>query len=274
MSANRSPRPSLAGSGCTYTSGAKDFSAMTLIVGIPACTVEIRGHIQHATPARYGAALIGGVGGMPILLPPVGEGMLALLDRIDGLLLSGSPSNVEPHRYGATQSATPERHDPHRDATTLPMIRAAIGRGLPVLAICRGIQELNVALGGSLHQQVQDVPGRSDHRAGPGTREQCYRPKHTVALSGAMARIIGKTAIEVNSLHEQGLDRLGEDMVAEGVAPDGTIEAVRVVTAPGWAQGVQWHPEWNYADNEDSLALFRAFGDACRAYAAGLRRAA
>ncbi len=247
---------------------------MSIVVGIPACTVELRGHIQHATPSRYGAAVIGGAGAMPILLPPVGEGMLALLDRLDGLVLSGSPSNVEPHRYGVAESLTPNSHDPHRDNTTLPMIRAALARGLPVLAICRGIQELNVALGGTLHQQVQDLPGRLDHSAGPGTVEHCYRPKHSVRLSGHLARMLGKTEIEVNSLHEQGLDRPGEGLAVEAVAPDGTIEAVRVVTAPGWAIGVQWHPEWHYAGNADSMAIFRAFGEACRAYAAGRRKAA
>lgn len=247
---------------------------MSLVVGIPACTVEVRGHIEHATPSRYGAAVIGGVGAMPILLPPVGEGLVVLLDRLDGLLLSGSPSNVEPHRYGNAESLTPDRHDPHRDNTTLPLIRAALARGLPVLAICRGIQELNVALGGTLHQQVQDVPGRIDHRPGPGTLEQCYAPRHKVRLSGQLARILGKAGTIVNSLHEQGLDRPGEGLVVEGVAPDGTIEAVRVATAPGWAYGVQWHPEWHYAGNPDSMAIFRAFGEACRAYATGRRRAA
>ncbi len=247
---------------------------MSIVVGIPACTVELRGHIQHATPSRYGAAVIGGAGAMPILLPPVGEGMLALLDRLDGLVLSGSPSNVEPHRYGVTESLTPNSHDPHRDNTTLPMIRAALARGLPVLAICRGIQELNVALGGTLHQQVQDLPGRLDHSAGPGPVEHCYRPKHTVRLSGHMASLLGKTEILVNSLHEQGLDRPGEGLAVEGLAPDGTIEAVRVVNTPGWAIGVQWHPEWHYAGNVDSMAIFRAFGEACRAYATGRRKAA
>jgi putative glutamine amidotransferase len=247
---------------------------MSLIVGIPACTVEIKGHIQHATPSRYGAAVMGGAGAMPILLPPVGDGMLALLDRLDGLLLSGSPSNVEPTRYGVTDSATPDRHDPHRDGTTLPLIRAALARGVPVLAICRGLQELNVALGGSLHQQVQVLPGRLDHRGGPGTPDERYRAKHKVKLTGGMARIVGKSETMVNSLHEQGIDRLGEGVVIEGVAEDGTVEAVHVANVKGWAHGVQWHPEWHYAQNEDSLAIFRAFGDACRAYAAGLRKAA
>lgn len=247
---------------------------MTLIVGIPACSRELGGHPQHATPSRYGAALLGGAGVVPVLLPPVGEAMLGMLDRLDGLLLSGSPSNVEPSRYGASEDHTPDRHDPERDATTLPLIRAALSRGLPLLAICRGIQELNVALGGTLHQQVQDVPGRMDHRGGPGDNDFRYRPKHKVVLTGGLAGIFGKAEIPVNSLHEQGVDRPGEGLVVEAVAPDGMIEGVRVATASGWAYGVQWHPEWGYADNEDSMALFRAFGEACRSYAAGMRKAA
>lgn len=247
---------------------------MSLIVGVPACARELGGHLQHATPARYGAALLGGAGVIPILLPPIGEAMLPLLDRLDGLLLSGSPSNVEPAQYGATEDHTPDRHDPARDATTLPLIRAAIARGVPLLAICRGIQELNVALGGTLHQQVQDIPGRQDHRGGPGDNDFRYRAKHPVALAGRLAAIFGKPEIQVNSLHEQGIDRPGEGLVVEAVAPDGMIEGVRVANAPGWAFGVQWHPEWAYADNEDSMALFRAFGEACRSYAAGVKKAA
>ena len=246
---------------------------MTLVVGIPACSKEIGGQIVHSTPARYGAALLGGAGAMPILLPPVGAGMLALLDRLDGLLLPGSPSNVEPHHYGAAEDLTPDSHDPQRDATSLPLVRAALERGMPVLAICRGIQELNVALGGSLHQTVHVLDGRDDHRAGPGTIEQKYAARHGIVLSGALARMLGRTATEVNSLHGQALDRLAPGLVVEAVAADGTVEAVRV-QASGWAFGVQWHPEWGYGENPDSLALFRSFGAACGVYAAGLRRAA
>ena len=259
---------------------------MTLIVGVPACTKDLNGLIQHCTPARYGAALMAGAGALPILLPPVGEGLIAMLDRLDGLLLSGSPSNVEPHLYGVADDFTPGKHDPHRDGTTLPLIRAAIARGMPVLAICRGIQELNVALGGSLHQQVQAVPGRMDHRAltdaerdaiRPDTKldfDHLFRLKHTVTLTGHLARIIGETEITVNSLHEQSVDRPGPGLTIEATAPDGTIEAVRVANAPGWAFGVQWHPEWHVLTDAPSMAIFRAYGDACRAYAAGLRKAA
>jgi putative glutamine amidotransferase len=215
-----------------------------------------------------------GAGGIPIMIPPMGEAQLALLDRIDGLLIPGSPSNVEPHHYGVAESLTPHKHDPQRDATTLPLIREAIRRGLPLLAICRGIQELNVALGGSLHQQVHDVDGRADHRAGPGTLAEKYAPKHPVTLSGSLARIIGAGTIQVNSLHEQAIDRPAPRLVVEATAEDGTIEAVRVADAPGFALGVQWHPEASVPSNPDSLALFRAFGEACRAWHDRLARAA
>jgi putative glutamine amidotransferase len=200
--------------------------------------------------------------------------MLAVLDRLDGLLLSGSPSNVEPGRYGVAHDATPGKHDPARDATTLPLIHAALARGLPLLAICRGMQELNVALGGTLHQQVQELPGRLDHRGGPGTVAERYRPKHGLRAEGGMARLLGRGATQVNSLHEQGIDALAPGLVAEAWAPDGTMEAVRVADVSGWAFGVQWHPEWNWAANPDSVAIFAAFGAACRAHAARARKAA
>ncbi len=172
------------------------------------------------------------------------------------------------------RTLTPELHDPARDATTLPLIRAALGRGMPLLAICRGIQELNVALGGSLHQAVQALPGRLDHRGGAGTLAERYRPKHPVVLSGGLAALLGGQEIVVNSLHAQAIDRPGAELVVEARAPDGTIEAVRVADAPDFAFGVQWHPEWGYADDPASLALFAAFGDACRRYTASLGKAA
>ncbi|MDE8346860.1 MAG: gamma-glutamyl-gamma-aminobutyrate hydrolase family protein, partial [Acidocella sp.] len=157
---------------------------ITPIIAIPACTKLIAGHIQHATPARYGAALIAASGAIPILIPPEGEAMLALLSRIDGIMFNGSPSNVAPLRYGADFDATPEHHDPDRDATTLPLIRAALARGLPILGICRGLQEINVALGGTLFQEVHKVPGRTDHRGGEGPNR--FGPKHDVTLSGTL----------------------------------------------------------------------------------------
>jgi putative glutamine amidotransferase len=244
------------------------------VVGIPACTKLIANYIQHATPARYGAALIAAAGAIPVLIPPEGEAMLALLDRLDGVLFNGSPSNVAPMRYGADFDATPDFHDPDRDATTLPMIRAVLERGIPMLCICRGIQELNVALGGTLYQEVHKVPGRLDHRAGEGTREELFRLKHSVKLSGSLARISGVEDIQVNSLHGQGIDHLAAGLVVEAVAPDGTIEAVRVEGAKNFAIGVQWHPEWEVTHFPDRKRLFEAFGEACAAYRKGVKQAA
>ncbi len=244
------------------------------VVGIPACAKLVGNFLQHATPARYGAALMQAAGAIPLLIPPEGEAMLSLLDRLDGILFDGSPSNVAPLRYGADYDATPELHDPDRDATTLPMIRAALDRGIPILCICRGMQELNVALGGTLFQEVHKLEGRMDHRAGEGPREQLFRLKHPVRLSGELARISGAAEIEVNSLHGQGLDQLAPGLVVEAVAPDGTIEAVRVEGAKSFALAVQWHPEWEVMHFPDRRRLFEAFGTACDGYAQGLRRAA
>jgi putative glutamine amidotransferase len=244
------------------------------IVGIPACTKRVDQAHQHATPARYGEALINAAGAIPVLLPPEGPAMLAVLDRLDGLLLSGSPSNVAPDRYGESLDATPDQHDPARDATTLPLITAALERGLPLLCICRGLQELNVALGGTLHQKVHEVPGRMDHRGGEGTREHRFRLKHEVSLTGSLARLLGATTIQVNSLHGQAIDRLAPGLVVEATAPDGTIEAVRVAAATSFAIAVQWHPEWDPLAYPDRQRLFAAFGEACAAYAARPAQAA
>lgn len=245
---------------------------MTLLIGIPACAVPLNGAVHHSTPARYAAALRDTLGAVPVMIPPIGADAVHVLDRLDGLLLSGSPSNVDPALYGAPDE-TPGQHDPARDGTTMPLIHAALRRGLPVLAICRGIQELNVALGGSLHQRVHEVTGRQDHRGGPGTREERYAPKHEVTLSGSLESALKQRRVRVNSVHGQAIDRLADRLVVEAEAPDGTIEGVRVRDAV-FAVAVQWHPEWNAAADPDSVALFQAFGDACRAYAAGVKRAA
>jgi putative glutamine amidotransferase len=235
---------------------------MSPIIGIPAC-LKLTGETwRHDTPARYAEAATA-AGLAVVMIPPLGADQCALLDRLDGLLLPGSPSNVHPSLYAGGDSRTPELHDPARDATVLPLIRAALARDLPLLAICRGIQELNVALGGSLHQAVHDLPGRHAHRGGGGGMAARYRPKHTVALSGGLAALFSAAEITVNSVHGQAIDRPAPGLAVEAVAPDGTIEAVRLPAAR-FAIGVQWHPEWRMTENPDSLALFRAFGDACR----------
>ncbi|HEY0184426.1 MAG TPA: gamma-glutamyl-gamma-aminobutyrate hydrolase family protein [Rhodopila sp.] len=234
-----------------------------MIIGIPACARTLAEIAVHQTPARYAQAVLGGTGALPVLIPPLGEQMLGLLDDLDGLLVPGSRSNVHPSHYDGGESETPDAHDLERDHTTLPPIRAAIAAGVPLLAICRGIQELNVALGGSLHQRVHTLEARLDHRA-TGVEETRYGPSHPIAVTGSLARIVRSDSIVVNSVHGQAIDRLGKGLVVEARAPDGTIEAVAMPSAPGWLLGVQWHPEWAYASNPHSVAILTAFGDACR----------
>jgi len=238
---------------------------MSVVVGIPACATVANERPVHQTPARYAVAVMGGVDGLPIMIPPVGGAQLAVLDLIDGLLVPGSPSNVHPLHYDGGESETPDKHDHERDSTTLPLIRAAIERGIPVLAICRGIQELNVALGGSLIQRVHERSNRLDHRGGPGSLDQKYGPKHAIETSGLLRRIVGHGSIVVNSLHGQAIDCLAPSLVVNALAEDGTIEAVSAPDAPGFVLGLQWHPEWRFAEIPASVAIFRAFGDACRA---------
>jgi putative glutamine amidotransferase len=242
-------------------------------IGIPSCVREIRETPFHAVGAKYIRAVSEAAGGLPLLIPAFGGTFDPgeLIARFDGLLITGSPSNVEPHHYDGEPSAEGTLHDAERDATTLPLLRGALAAGLPILAICRGIQELNVAMGGTLHQLVHEVPGRLNHRSPAGTMEEKYAHQaHPVALTagGFLERLAGAREITVNSLHSQGIDRLAPGLVVEAVAPDGQIEAVRASGA-GFAIGVQWHPEFRVMQNAVSLALFAAFGDACRARAAG-----
>ena len=258
-------------------------SAQSLpLIGIASDVREIGIHPFHAVGEKYINAVAHASGALPVLLPTLGGGgdladltghvdLDDLIARLDGLFLPGSPSNVEPHRYDGEPSVPGTLHDPRRDVTTLPLIRAAVDAGLPLFAVCRGIQELNVAFGGTLHQRVHEVPGLMNHCEDTSLpRAQQYAPVHTVRLApgGVIARLAGAADVMVNSLHNQAIDRLGDGLVVEATAPDGLIEAVRVEGAPGFALGVQWHPEWRVMDDALSRALFGAFGDAARARAA------
>jgi putative glutamine amidotransferase len=254
------------------------------LIGIPSCLRSINERAFHTVNERYPNAVIDAVGGLPLLIPAIGPktDCGALLDRLDGLLLTGSPSNVEPFHYGGPPSREGTLHDPDRDATTLPLIREAVRRNMPVLAICRGIQELNVALGGTLHQRIFEMPERFNHkrRQRPMTipESERYGPAHSVALTpeGLLARLAGATEIMVNSLHGQGIDRPAREVVVEAVAPDGQIEAIRLPSGR-FVVGVQWHPEYKPLENPFSRALFAAFAQACHATIAGTaakRRAA
>jgi putative glutamine amidotransferase len=246
------------------------------LVGLPCCTRMVGEHSTHWAGEKYITAVSDAAGALPILVPALGErlNVAEIVARLDGLLLTGSRSNVEPHHYDGAPSPPDTLHDAQRDAVTLPLIRAAVAAELPVLAICRGIQELNVALGGTLHQRVHEVAGRIDHRAPEGTAEKRYaHAAHAVTLTrgGLLERLAETREMIVNSLHAQGIDRLAPPLVVEAVAADGQIEAVRHKDAP-FVIGVQWHPEYRVMDNAFGRALFAAFGAACRA--AALRRRA
>lgn len=245
------------------------------LIGVTACTRQIGLHSYHIAGDKYLRA-VAFVGGLPLIVPALGETLdpTALLGSLDGLLFTGSPSDIEPHRYQGPASGPDALHDPARDATTLPLLRAAVDAGVPLLGICRGFQELNVAFGGSLHPKVHEVEGLLDHRE-PFDQplDVHYAPRHEVRVrpGGVLAGLGLPAAFQVNSLHGQGIDRLAPGLRIEAVAPDGLVEAVSVEGAPGFALGVQWHPEWQVSSNPDYLALFQAFGEACRERA-GKRR--
>ena len=239
-------------------------------------TTEVRpadGWRWHAALDTYLNA-VAGMGGVPLMLPSLGEAVdfHALLPRIDGVLLTGSRSNVHPSRYGV---APTERHEPYdldRDETVFRLIPPALRMGVPLFAICRGFQELNVALGGTLVTEAQERPGSLDHRAALDLpNDERFGLKHEVRFEpeSRLGALLGSACIRVNSVHRQVIDRLAPGLIVEARAPDGTIEAARVAGARAFAFGVQWHPEYWAATDAPSGALFRAFGEAARARAAG-----
>lgn len=231
------------------------------------------GYRWHAAPSTYLEAVLKAADAIPMILPSLGEGLDldAVLDRVDGVLATGSRSNVFPELYGEEPTDENGPYDSERDATTLPLLRRAIERGIPVFAICRGMQELNVALGGSLLTEIQTIDGRKDHRA-PDSEDQNerFRIAHPISIAdnSCLAGIVGRDGVEVNSLHRQALGGLGKGVTVEAQAEDGTIEAVTVKDASGYVVATQWHPEYWATSDEPSKKLFKAFGDAARAYAA------
>ena len=237
------------------------------IVVIPACTKSIDGHAFDAVGRKYAAA-VGEVAECQPLLVPVGAGMTdiaAVLELADAILLSGSRSNVAPEHYGEETPINPDALDPLRDAVTLPLIRAAVELKTPLFAICRGFQELNVALGGSLYQAVHDVNGHKDHRARTNVDiDEAYGLVHKVSLRGMLRDWVGSDQIMVNSLHWQGISRVASGLKPEAFAEDGLVEAVRGPDDAAFCLGVQWHPEWATKANPVSTALFRRFGAAAK----------
>jgi putative glutamine amidotransferase len=239
------------------------------IVLVPACNRLLGEHPYHIAGRKYVDA-VRLAGALPLVVPRLEPAELdAALDIADGVLLTGSPSNVHPSHFDETVHDASLPLDPERDAWTLPLIPRVLARGMPLFAICRGTQEINVALGGTLHQAVQEVPGLGDHRADddePAAAQ--YAPSHDIAVvpGGVLERVTGGGSLRVNSLHGQGVKRLADGLRIEALAPDGLVEAFSVASAPGFSLCVQWHPEWQAANNATSMQLLRAFGAALRQY--------
>lgn len=239
------------------------------LIGVPADRKQIGPHPFQAVGEKYLRAIIDTGVGVPVLLPSLDPPLPLdrLLDGLDGLLLPGSPSNIEPHHYSDEASYPGNLHDPARDANTLDLVRLAVARQVPLLALCRGLQEVNVALGGSLIQKVHEHGDYRDHRE--NTEEpldQQYGPAHAIDLTpgGLLAGIAGSERVKVNSLHGQGIGRLGRGLVVEARAEDGLIEAIRLDAPDPFLLAVQWHPEWKVRDNPFYLGIFQAFAAAVR----------
>ncbi len=242
----------------------------TPVVLLPADSKLLGDHPFHVAGHKYVNAVVQAAGALPLIVPALGteSDVAALLEVADGIMLPGAVSNVHPSHFEQPVRDPSLPLDPARDGLTLGLIRAAVAAGIPLLGICRGFQEVNVAFGGSLHQAVHETAGRADHReVKDRPLEAQYAQVHAVRTvsGGRLAEITGRDEFMVNSLHGQGIDRLGAGLVAEAYAPDGLVEAVSVADVKAFALAVQWHPEWNVLDTPPYLAIFRAFGEACRA---------
>lgn len=238
------------------------------LIGIAAGFRAYDNFLVHAVGDRNVAALIEAADATPLIVPAIGErlNIAETLAGLDGVLLTGGPSNIEPHLYGGAPR-NGDLREPMRDATTLPLTRAAVDDGVPIFAMCRGMQELNVALGGTLHQFLHELPGRLDHRRDRTKPfESQVAPIHhiTITPGGILEKVTGATEATVNSLHAQGVDRPAPGTTVEAVADDSTIEGISVDGARSFALGVQWHAEFAATSDPISIALFAAFGDSAR----------
>jgi putative glutamine amidotransferase len=244
----------------------------TPIVGIPCDHRMVGKHPFHMVGEKYIRAIRESTGAVPLLIPSLSPAIPPeeILASVDGLLFTGSPSNVAPQHYSGATPREGVLQDVNRDATTLPLLKAAIAAGVPTMSFCRGFQELNVAMGGSLHQHVQELPGRLDHRENlDAPLDEQYGPAHEVRVieGGLLASIVRERHFQVNSLHSQGIDRLAPSLHADAIAPDETIEAVSMPEAKGFVLGLQWHPEWRWSENPVSREIFAAFAEAVTQHA-------
>ncbi|MEP5152202.1 gamma-glutamyl-gamma-aminobutyrate hydrolase family protein [Planktotalea sp.] len=210
---------------------------------------------------------------MPLLIAadPRFVSVEELMEQCDGFLLTGARPNVHPEEYGESETSAHGEFDRARDAITLPLVRACVERGQPFIGVCRGFQEVNVAMGGTLYPEIRDLPGRMNHRMPPdGTLEEKFELRHTVSVTegGPFHKIFGAQTVLTNTLHGQGIKTAGDRVVIDGVAEDGTPEAIYIKDAPGFTASVQWHPEWNAAEDKVSRPLFEAFGAAVAEFSA------
>lgn len=247
------------------------------IVAIPADTRELDGYVWHASPEQYATAALEAANVIPLIVPALGLDLSgvtdidAILERVDGVLISGARSNVSPVLYGRQETEIDGPYDTARDGTSLPLIRRALELGVPLLAICRGMQELNVALGGTLASEIQDQPGHLDHRrpvSDDPDERFAIRQEISIEPGCGLETILGGTRAQVNSLHRQAIGELAPRLTVDAMASDGTVEAVSVKDAEAFAVGVLWHPEYWTRTDATSRLLFEAFGDAVRDYAA------
>jgi putative glutamine amidotransferase len=236
------------------------------VVLVPACNRQLGHHPFHIAGKKY-IDFVRLAGCLPLVVPNAAhEEIDTLLELADGVLLTGSPSNVHPRHFDEGVHDTALPLDAERDAWTLPFIPQVLARAIPLFAICRGTQEVNVALGGSLHQAAQEVPGLADHRArAEASAELQYGAAHPVEVmaGGVLPGILDRGSFMVNSVHGQAVNRLAQDLHVEARAPDGLIEAFSIPGSAGFNLCVQWHPEWQASSNSISVQLAMAFGEAC-----------
>jgi putative glutamine amidotransferase len=242
------------------------------LIGLPLCRWQLNDRDIgwfHLVGEKY-IQSITGYDAFPLMIPAFADELKidTVLDNVSGIMFGGSISNVHPSFYGDDAEGAGLVDKP-RDATVLRLMAAAIERGIPLLGICRGVQEMNVLYGGTLHRHVHEVPGRLDHREVTGVPDNvAYGPIHQVKLTegGVLQQILGASEVAVNSLHGQGVARLGEGLQIEAIAEDGQIEALSVIGSKAFAVGVQWHPEYRYWENPQYNKLLQAFHDAAKEY--------
>ena len=253
------------------------------LIGVSGELKDLNGFDVQSAGHKYVYSVVEGFGGMPVILPALGDAaadgaqaVAELVDRLDGIVLTGGRSNIEPHHYDGEPFRPETYRDPVRDSSTLPLVRAAVTRGIPILGICRGIQEINVALGGSLHPYLWEIEGKRDHRM-PQTDvlEDRFAPRHSVSLTpgGYFSQIASAAGVDenniiVNSLHSQAVDQLADGLVVEALSEDGVIEGISMPNAANFVVGVQWHAEFRVLSHPFNRALYSEFGAAAKQRAA------